>query len=381
MSQLDTRSLLNNSVTDLKVRLRNNNSLRARNAANSADVSLFKLDASNVLQFLTHPEISSSASTANQVVTYKDLTAAIEGMKPKETVRVASTANIDLSVVADPSPVDGVTLADNDRILLKNQTTASENGIYVAVTAVDPTTWVRASDSNTASELSRAYVPVALGTANAGKFFVETLIISTLGTDPVTFVYFNSVSSLVAGNGIDITGTTVSINQDGDGLQFVGGALSLELSGSTLSKSAAGLKVANGGITATQLASSVDATTFVLAAGYAFGAGTVVAGDTIQAAIQKLDGNIRAIVTYTPARNKYTLNGTDITNQYVDLTHLSATASVQLSVVGLAPQFEGIDYTLSTVGGVTRVTFAGDLATAGNAALVSGDIVHINYLY
>lgn len=373
MSQLDTRSLLNNSVTDLKVRLRNNNSLRARNTANSADVSLFKLDGSDIFQFLVHPEVSSSASTANQVVTYKDLQAAIEGLKPKATVIVATTANI---VLTGEQTIDGVLTSSSD-ILVKDQIAPEENGIYTTAAGA----WSRRADANTASEITRAYVPVASGTVNAGKFFVESVVVTTLGTDPVTFVYFNSVTTLVEGNGIDITGTTISVDQDGQGLQFVANQLSLELDGSTLSKSAIGVKVANGGITATQLASSVDATTFVLAAGYAFSAGVVAAGDTIQSAIQKLDGNIRAIVTYTPARDKFTLNGGNITNQYVDLAHLSATASVQLSVVGLAPQFEGIDYTLSTVGGVTRVTFAGDLATAGNAALISGDIVHINYLY
>lgn len=73
-----------------------------------------------------------------------------------------------------------------------------------------------------------------------------------------------------------------------------------------------------------------------------------------------------------------TLNGTDITNQYKDLAFIVVPSSLNLSVSGVV-QVEGVDYTLSTVSLVTRITFAGDLATAGAAALISGDILHAQY--
>jgi hypothetical protein len=84
-----------------------------------------------------------------------------------------------------------------------------------------------------------------------------------------------------------------------------------------------------------------------------------------------------------------TLASGDITNQYVDLLHVAQGASstvnsVRLSVVGGPEQLKGTDYTVSLTGGaggVTRITFAGDLATSGNAALVSGDILMISYSY
>lgn len=79
-------------------------------------------------------------------------------------------------------------------------------------------------------------------------------------------------------------------------------------------------------------------------------------------------------------KENLTLNGTDITNQYKDLAHLTIASSLDLVVSGLV-QIEGSDYTLSTVGGVTRLTFAGDLATGGPAALISGDILHVKYVY
>jgi len=73
-----------------------------------------------------------------------------------------------------------------------------------------------------------------------------------------------------------------------------------------------------------------------------------------------------------------TLNGTDITNQYKDLAFTIVDFSLSLSVSGVL-QTEGVDYTLSVVSSVTRITFAGDLATGGPAALISGDVLHAQY--
>jgi len=91
----------------------------------------------------------------------------------------------------------------------------------------------------------------------------------------------------------------------------------------------------------------------------------------------------------TDIEESITLNGTNITNQYVDLAHaaLGASASVnsvQLTVVGGPVQQKTVDYTVSLTGGsggVTRITFAGDLATGGAAALVSSDILIVTYSY
>jgi hypothetical protein len=75
-----------------------------------------------------------------------------------------------------------------------------------------------------------------------------------------------------------------------------------------------------------------------------------------------------------------TLSGTDITNQYKDLAQLTKALSLDLSIDGVL-MWEGVDFTLSVVGGVTRITFAGDLATAGAAALVAGDVLRVSYRY
>jgi hypothetical protein len=74
-----------------------------------------------------------------------------------------------------------------------------------------------------------------------------------------------------------------------------------------------------------------------------------------------------------------TLSSGDITNQYKDLGFLIESNSLRASVNG-TPGYQSNDYTLSTVGGVTRITFAGDWATGGNTALIAGDKIHTQYM-
>jgi hypothetical protein len=78
-------------------------------------------------------------------------------------------------------------------------------------------------------------------------------------------------------------------------------------------------------------------------------------------------------------KENLTLTATDITNQYKDLSVEILPNSLNLSVNGVM-QYEGSDYTLSVVGGVTRITFIGDLASGGSAALVAGDILRCQYI-
>ena len=198
----------------------------------------------NKLTNLAAPTVGSDA--ANK--TYVDN--AVEGVKPKEAVRVATTANITLS---GTQTIDGVAVVAGDRVLVKDQTAPEENGIYIVAAGV----WSRATDFDQLTpinEIKGSYVAVSQGTANAGQVWVCNSDPTTLGTDPITFVYFNSITTLNGGDGITITGTTIDVDHDGQGLQFVSGQLVLELDGSTLSKSASGLKVGDAGISATQLA-------------------------------------------------------------------------------------------------------------------------------
>jgi hypothetical protein len=188
---------------------------------------------------LTNLAVPTSASDA---ATKGYVDNALEGLRPKEAVRVATTANITIATALNSGDViDGVTLANGDRVLVKDQTAAEQNGIYVV--SATPS---RATDFDSLTpidEINKAYVAVQEGTTNAGKLYVQFGVVAILDTDPINFTYFNSVSGLIGGDGIAVSGSNISIDHDGEGLTFVATQLALELDGSTLSKSASGLKV------------------------------------------------------------------------------------------------------------------------------------------
>ena len=202
-------------------------------------------------------------SAANDAVRKSYVDAALEGLKPKEAVRAATTADIVIATALNVGDViDGVTLADGDRVLVKNQTAAEENGIYIA-----GATPARASDFDSLSpidEINGAYTFVQEGTVNAGRGYVQSGAVAVLDTDPISFVFFNSAATLTGGDGITITGNQVDVDHDGQGLQFVTNQLALELDGSTLSKSSSGLKLSDTAVTPASLGSATETVSFTV---------------------------------------------------------------------------------------------------------------------
>ncbi len=118
----------------------------------------------------------------------------IEGLAWKDDVAAASTANV--NIAAAPATIDGVTLVVGDRVLLKDQTAALENGIYVF--AGTGAAMTRAPDADLMTELSNAVTTVAGGTANAGTTFRQTTTTGTVGTDPIAWTNFGAVVPLAS---------------------------------------------------------------------------------------------------------------------------------------------------------------------------------------
>lgn len=118
--------------------------------------------------------------------TYADNIAA--GLKWKQSVVVVTTANGTLaSAFANGQTIDGVVLVTGNRILLKDQSTGSQNGIYTVNASGAPT---RSTDADTGSELVSAAVFVEQGTVNADKAFVCTNNSITIGSTAIVFVNF-----------------------------------------------------------------------------------------------------------------------------------------------------------------------------------------------
>lgn len=136
---------------------------------------------------------------------------AITGLKFKQDVRVASTANV--SVSSAPSSIDGVTLSGGDRVLLKNQSTAAENGAYVFNGAGAALT--RAADADSGTELVSATFPVREGTTNQDTWWTCTNDSITVGTTALVFTQTGGAGTYVAGAGLALTGNSFSIPTGG----------------------------------------------------------------------------------------------------------------------------------------------------------------------
>lgn len=147
---------------------------------------------------VTVPTPTSATDAANK--SYVDN--AVQGLSWKQAVRVATTANGTLaSAFEDGDTVDGVTIATGDRILIKDQSTGSENGIYTINASGAPT---RALDANTSAEVDSATVYVESGTANADTVWTLTTDNPTLNTTSLTFAQVNggavpAASTTIAG--------------------------------------------------------------------------------------------------------------------------------------------------------------------------------------
>ena len=146
-----------------------------------------------------------------------------QGLDVKEAVYVATTENLDFNTGFVPNvTIDGLVMQQFQRILIKNQTDASQNGIYIINESGAPT---RASDANANDELNvGSFVFVANGTVNAGKGFVVTTM-NSLGMGSVVWTQFSSTSSLTAGSGIYLSGSAITANTNSIAASLAGTTL------------------------------------------------------------------------------------------------------------------------------------------------------------
>jgi hypothetical protein len=128
-----------------------------------------------------------------------------QGIDAKASVVVATTANITLS---GTQTIDGIAVSVGDRVLVKDQSTASQNGIYLCASS----TWTRTTDANTWDELVAAFTFVEKGTTQANNGYIATITAGgTLGTTAVTFAQFSGAGQITAGDGLTKTGNTLNV--------------------------------------------------------------------------------------------------------------------------------------------------------------------------
>jgi len=225
-----------------------------------------------------------------------------QGLDIKDSVVATTTANGTLSTAfANGQSIDGVTLQTGDRILIKNQTTASQNGIYNVNASGAPS---RATDMATGSNAAGAFVFVEQGTTNAENGFTCTSDTGSavVGTNNLTFAQFSGAGQVVAGDGLDKSGNTISADLKANGgIVIESTELALKLDASSITGT---LAIGDGGTGAT------TATAALTALGFSNYAKTLI--DDADAAAARTTLGLGSIATQ--AANSVAITGGSITN-------------------------------------------------------------------
>ena len=228
---------------------------------NSSKVSNFNAAVqSNKLNELTAPDGAVSLNS-QKITNLADPTAdadaankgyvdgVAQGLDVKDSVKATTTANGTLaSAFANGQTIDGITLATNDRILIKDQSTQTENGIYKVNASGAPT---RVDDLATGADAAGVFVFVEQGTVNAENGFVCTSNkgSAVVGTNNLVFSQFSGAGQITTADGLQKTGNTISVDLKANGgLVIESSEVAVDLAASSITGT---LAIGDGGTGAT----------------------------------------------------------------------------------------------------------------------------------
>ncbi|TGP28194.1 DUF2793 domain-containing protein [Mesorhizobium sp. M2D.F.Ca.ET.232.01.1.1] len=202
----------NDAVSNAKAANMAQSTIKGR-AAGAGTGDPTDLSVAQVVAIIGDPDGTLAANSdslfATQKATKTYVDGKVAGLSWKQAVRAATTANGTLaSAFANGSTIDGVTLATGDRILIKNQSSGAENGIYIVAASGAP---ARATDADSGAELVNASVYVSEGTTQADtQWTCTTNAPITVGSTSLSFAQFVSSSLSAASTTEVLTGTDTS---------------------------------------------------------------------------------------------------------------------------------------------------------------------------
>ena len=249
------------------------------------------------------------------------------GLDVKASVRVATTANLagtynnaNGTITASSNgaiSIDGVTLTTNDRVLVKDQSTATQNGFYKVTTVGSggaAFVLTRTPDADEASEVTGgAFTFVEEGTANADNGYVATHNgTPTLGTTNITFEQFSGAGQIAAGAGLTKTGNTIDVQVDDSSIEISGDTLQVKALGVTnamLAGSIANAKLSNSSVT-------INSQAIALGGSHTFDTDAFAEGTNKFYTDERVDDRINALfvagegidLTYDDSNNTFTVD-------------------------------------------------------------------------
>jgi len=158
-----------------------------------------------------------SVTDGNRIATMSDVNAAAQGLYVLGSVRTATDSNIDITANAS-APISGVTLVNGDRVLVKSQSTATENGIYIYNSGSQ--TLVPSTNPVDSDIKEGSYALVEEGT-----YAAQGWIVTAFSAGASTWTQFSAAGEYTAGYGIDISGGSISVKLDSDSLSESGSGL------------------------------------------------------------------------------------------------------------------------------------------------------------
>ena len=228
----DVPSLAHTKISDFDAGVRTNT--LAEMAAPAGAVSFN----SQKITSLATPTASTDGATKGYVDSVS------QGLDVKDSVKVATTANITLS---GTQTIDGVAVSADERVLVKDQSTASQNGLYLCKAS----TWERTTDLAAGANAAGMFTFVEQGTVNADNGFTCTSNSGSavVGTNNLVFAQFSGAGSVTAGDGLDKSGNTLSLDlKSNGGLVIESTEVAVDLGASSITGT---LAIGDGGTGAT----------------------------------------------------------------------------------------------------------------------------------
>ena len=294
---------------------------------------------------------------ASDAATKSFVEATSQGLDVKDSCVAATTANITISTALNNGDtLDGVTLSTNDRVLVKDQSTASENGIYVVGSSP-----ARAADLAAGADAAGFFTFVEQGSVNADNGFVCTSNkgSAVVGTNNLTIAQFSGAGQVTAGDGLDKSGNTLSVDlKSNGGLVIESTEIAVDLAASSITGT---LAISDGGTGATSASAARTAL------GLAIGTDVEAHSDKLTELATMAQNTAEALADLTNTEVAILDGATVSTSELNILDGVTATTS-ELNIM------DGVTATtseLNIMDGVTATTTEINTACDGNTSATS----------